>query len=112
MASIAGPHCDVYLKAFIQHVSTVLSASCSSCAPKIRLIYGKLSCSFSMPTVQQVHAYLSKFRKYDWLWKEDKDVQYKRFVESNPNPAIADYEVIAAANAASGDSIMFTWPYS
>lgn len=30
------------------------------------------------------------FRKYDWLWKEDKDVQYKRFVASHP--AISDYE--------------------
>lgn len=40
--------------------------------------------------VAQVFEYLSGFRKYDWLWKEDKDVQYKRFVESNP--AISDYE--------------------
>lgn len=38
----------------------------------------------------QVFEYLSDFRKYDWLWKEDKDVQYKRFVASNP--AISDYE--------------------
>lgn len=34
--------------------------------------------------------YLRGFRKYDWLWKEDKDVQYKRFVASHP--AISDYE--------------------
>lgn len=34
--------------------------------------------------------YLCGFRKYDWLWKEDKDVQYKRFIASNP--AIRDYE--------------------
>lgn len=40
--------------------------------------------------VAQVFEYLSGFRKYDWLWKEDKDVQYKRFVASNP--AISDYE--------------------
>lgn len=40
----------------------------------------------------QVYAYLLGFRKYDWLWKEDKDVQYKRFASSNP--AISDYEVI------------------
>lgn len=56
-----------------------------------------------MRMVQQVHAYLLKFRKYDWLWKEDKDVQYKRFVQSNP--AISDYEVIMAANTISGGSI-------
>lgn len=39
----------------------------------------------------QVHEYLSRFHKYDWLWKEDKDVQYQQFVASNP--AISDYEV-------------------
>lgn len=39
----------------------------------------------------QVHAYLAGFRKYDWLWKKDKDLEYKRFVASNP--AISDYEV-------------------
>ena len=39
----------------------------------------------------KVHEYLHRFRKYDWLWKDDKDVQYKRFVASNP--AISDYEV-------------------
>ncbi|CAM9783398.1 unnamed protein product, partial [Ectocarpus sp. 6 AP-2014] len=38
----------------------------------------------------QVFEYLRGFRKYDWLWKEDKDVQYKRFVASHP--AISDYE--------------------
>ena len=50
-------------------------------------------CDFVTPTlaaVAQVFEYLSGFRKYDWLWKEDKDVQYKRFVASNP--AISDYE--------------------
>ncbi|CAM9238946.1 unnamed protein product, partial [Discosporangium mesarthrocarpum] len=41
-------------------------------------------------TTQQVHDYLAGFRKYDWLWKEDKDVQYRNFVESNPT--ISDYE--------------------
>lgn len=39
----------------------------------------------------QVHEHLSRFRKYDWLWKEDKDVKYRQFVESNP--VISDYEV-------------------
>ncbi|CAM9240450.1 unnamed protein product, partial [Hapterophycus canaliculatus] len=37
-----------------------------------------------------VFEYLCGFREYDWLWKEDKDVQYKRFIASNP--AISDYE--------------------
>ena len=48
--------------------------------------------SLAPPTLAafQVFEYLSGFRKYDWLWKEDKDVQYKRFVASNP--AISDYE--------------------
>ena len=39
----------------------------------------------------KVHEYLLRFSKYDWLWKDDKDVQYKQFVASNP--AISDYEV-------------------
>ncbi|CAM9666191.1 unnamed protein product, partial [Choristocarpus tenellus] len=41
-------------------------------------------------TTKEVRDYLSSFRKYDWLWKEDKDVQYRNFVESNPT--ICDYE--------------------
>lgn len=54
--------------------------------------YGKASglITPTLAAVAQVFEYLSGFRKYDWLWKEDKDVQYKRFVASNP--AISDYE--------------------
>lgn len=66
---------------------------CGSELPQNRYEYSVILFLWSLMSlaVTQVHNYLSRFRKYDWLWKEDKDVQYKRFVASNP--AISDYEV-------------------
>ena len=31
-----------------------------------------------------VHEYLKHFSRYDWLWKDDKELAYKRFVVKNP----------------------------
>ena len=41
-------------------------------------------------TKQQVSAYLDTFRKYDWIWKDDKDLEYKQFLSTNPE--IEHYE--------------------
>ncbi|KAJ1446978.1 dynein heavy chain and region D6 of dynein motor-domain-containing protein [Pelagophyceae sp. CCMP2097] len=41
-------------------------------------------------TRQQVRDYLVVFKKYDWLWKDDKDARYRKFAATNPS--IADYE--------------------
>ena len=41
-------------------------------------------------TKNQVTEYLAGFKKYDWLWKDDKDAQYRRFVMQQPS--INDYE--------------------
>lgn len=41
-------------------------------------------------TRNQVHDYLVTFKKYDWLWKDDKDLQYRKFASTNPT--IGDYE--------------------
>jgi dynein heavy chain len=32
-----------------------------------------------------VQEHLLKFAKYDWLWKDDKELTYKKFVSTNPN---------------------------
>lgn len=37
-----------------------------------------------------VQDYLKSFRKYDWLWKDDKEMAYKQFVKTNPG--ISDFE--------------------
>ena len=41
-------------------------------------------------TKNQVHEYLKTFRKYDWLWKDDKEHAYGKFIERNPS--IQDFE--------------------
>jgi len=41
-------------------------------------------------TKNQVVEYLSTFRKYDWLWKDDKEMAYEKFI--NKNPSIQDFE--------------------
>ena len=41
-------------------------------------------------TRNQVHEYLRTFAKYDWLWKDDKEMEYKRFTKQRPS--ITDYE--------------------
>jgi len=41
-------------------------------------------------TRNMVHEYLKTFAKYDWLWKDDKEVSYKKFISTNPN--ISDFE--------------------
>lgn len=41
-------------------------------------------------TRNHVHDYLVTFKKYDWIWKDDKDLQYRKFAAGNP--VIADYE--------------------
>eukprot|EP00814_Leptocylindrus_danicus_P009510 CAMPEP_0116004988 /NCGR_PEP_ID=MMETSP0321-20121206/911_1 /TAXON_ID=163516 /ORGANISM="Leptocylindrus danicus var. danicus, Strain B650" /LENGTH=4605 /DNA_ID=CAMNT_0003473357 /DNA_START=128 /DNA_END=13942 /DNA_ORIENTATION=- len=38
-----------------------------------------------------VAEYLSSFKKYDWIWKSDKDSTYKKFVADSPS--LEDYEV-------------------
>jgi dynein heavy chain len=37
-----------------------------------------------------VQDYLKSFRKYDWLWKEDKENTYRHFIKTNPS--IHDFE--------------------
>jgi dynein heavy chain len=37
-----------------------------------------------------VHEYLKKFSRYDWLWKDDKELTYKRF--ESKNPSLDDFE--------------------
>ncbi|OQS05067.1 dynein heavy chain, outer arm [Thraustotheca clavata] len=41
-------------------------------------------------TKNQVHEYLSNFKKYDWLWKEDMEFRYNQFIKRNPT--IQDFE--------------------
>jgi dynein heavy chain len=41
-------------------------------------------------TKQQVDTYLTSFRKYDWLWKDNADVAYKTFLKTSPE--LDDYE--------------------
>ena len=41
-------------------------------------------------TKQQVASYLETFRKYDWIWKDDKDLEYKQFLSTKPE--IEHYE--------------------
>ncbi|KAG9402276.1 hypothetical protein AC1031_006904 [Aphanomyces cochlioides] len=41
-------------------------------------------------TKNQVHEYLSAFRVYDWLWKEDMEFRYNQFIKRNPT--IQDFE--------------------
>ncbi|KAL7690391.1 putative AAA+ ATPase domain, dynein heavy chain region D6 P-loop domain-containing protein [Plasmopara halstedii] len=41
-------------------------------------------------TKNHVHEYLSAFKKYDWLWKEDMEYRYNQFIQRNP--LIQDFE--------------------
>jgi dynein heavy chain len=41
-------------------------------------------------TRNMVFEYLKGFAKYDWLWKDDKELSYKKFIASNPT--ISDFE--------------------
>lgn len=41
-------------------------------------------------TKNQVHEYLTTFKKYDWLWKEDMEFRYNMFMKRNP--LIQDFE--------------------
>ena len=41
-------------------------------------------------TRNNVHEYLNDFRKYDWLWKDDKELSYKKFVSKGP--ALSEFE--------------------
>ena len=34
-------------------------------------------------TRNMVHEYLKGFAKYDWLWKDDKELSYKKFIATN-----------------------------
>ena len=40
--------------------------------------------------INKIHTYLSVFTRYDWLWKEDKDLIYKKF--ASKKPSISDFE--------------------
>jgi dynein heavy chain len=42
-------------------------------------------------TKNQVREYLQGFRKYDWLWKDDMDQAYKKFIALHPS--LEDYEM-------------------
>eukprot|EP01038_Epipyxis_sp_PR26KG_P006437 gene6437-8857_t len=44
-------------------------------------------------TRNMVHDYLKGFRRYDWLWKDDKELAYKKFVAHNPGIAEFDAEL-------------------
>ena len=41
-------------------------------------------------TKNLVYEYLKTFRKYDWLWKDDKELTYKHFIQTSPS--IANFE--------------------
>jgi len=41
-------------------------------------------------TRNQVHDYLQTFKKYDWLWKDDKEIAYQKFMAGSPK--IEDFE--------------------
>jgi dynein heavy chain len=41
-------------------------------------------------TRNMVGEYLKGFAKYDWLWKDDKEISYRKFVATNPS--ISDFE--------------------
>jgi dynein heavy chain, axonemal len=43
----------------------------------------------TVPILQQgirntVNEYLQSFSKYDWLWKDDKDLAYNLFMKKDP----------------------------
>ena len=38
----------------------------------------------------QVAEYLAQFHRYDWLWKDDMEVMYRKFIDKNPK--IEDFE--------------------
>ncbi len=44
-------------------------------------------------TKNTVFEYLGSFQKYDWLWKEDMEMMYKRFMERRPEIADCDAEL-------------------
>jgi len=48
--------------------------------PSLLLLTGAL-----LGTKQHVRDYLSQFSRYDWLWKDDMELMYRRFVEKQPN---------------------------
>ena len=41
-------------------------------------------------TRNQVAEYLKVFKPYDWLWKDDMEAQYRKFMMLNPS--IEDFE--------------------
>ena len=41
-------------------------------------------------TRNMVHEYLKGFSKYDWLWKDDKELTYKKFMQKSPS--ISNFE--------------------
>ena len=44
-------------------------------------------------TKNQVREYLLGFKLYDWLWRDEKDLAYKKFMQSaGNNPALEEYE--------------------
>lgn len=49
-------------------------------------------------TRNMVHDYLRSFKKYDWLWKDDKEMTYKRFISSNPNINLFEEELMKFMN--------------
>jgi dynein heavy chain len=49
-------------------------------------------------TKSAVSKYLSTFRMYDWIWKEDKDEAYQRFLATTPMTADFEAEVIQRCN--------------
>ena len=44
-------------------------------------------------TKNLVYEYLKTFRKYDWLWKDDKEHTYKEFMKTNPSISAFEKEL-------------------
>jgi dynein heavy chain len=44
-------------------------------------------------TRNAVKSYLEKFKKYEWMWKEDKDIAYKKFLSRKPTIDAYEFEL-------------------
>jgi dynein heavy chain, axonemal len=44
-------------------------------------------------TRNYISHYLSEFQRFDWLWKDDKEAQYRRFLDRHhDNPTLDAFE--------------------
>ena len=44
-------------------------------------------------TRNAVKSYLEKFKKYEWMWKQDKDIAYKKFLSRKPTIDAYEFEL-------------------